>query len=147
PPGDADAQHLGEQFGALVQAAGEQGCGYEASLEAWYRFLIDPEPPLKVVVEGDASVVQAVDQDVLAQRAAFLRPDSLVAIVMLTDENDCSIRDEGSGYLLANGNPKAQMVRANSACARDPNDPCCAPCQLGRLAGCPSIADDPACKL
>ena len=75
-----------------------------------------------------------------------LRPDSLVAIVMLSDENDCSIRDDGSGSLLANGNPVAHMVRANSACAKDPNDACCAPCAVGALQGCPSVGDDPECK-
>ena len=31
-----------------MAAAGENGCGYEASLEAWYRFLVDPEPPSAV---------------------------------------------------------------------------------------------------
>jgi len=98
PAGEGDARVLGMQFGDMVEQAGEDGCGYEASLEAWYRFLIDPEPPKSVVVQDKRSVVTAVDEDVLAQRRAFLRPDSLVAIVMLTDENDCSIRDEASGY-------------------------------------------------
>ena len=31
-------------FKNQVVAASEHGCGYEASLEAWYRFLVDPEP-------------------------------------------------------------------------------------------------------
>lgn len=145
PPGQRDAGALGMDFGKMVEAAGEQGCGFEASLESWYRFLIDPEPPLAVTVENELSTVKATDQQVLDQRAAFLRPDSLVAIVMLTDENDCSVRDEASGFFLANQN--ARMVRANSACAKDPNDPCCAPCKLSPLPDCPSIADDPACKL
>ena len=147
PPGENDATRFGTSFGEMVTQAGEIGCGYEASLEAWYRFLIDPEPSLSVLVEGNHSVAQGLDNELLAQRSAFLRPDSLVSIVMLTDENDCSIRDDGSGYLLANGDPDAHMVRANSACARDPNDPCCAPCLVGALPNCPSIADDPACKL
>lgn len=143
PLGESDAARLGMAFGSMVQAAGEDGCGYEASLEAWYRFLIDPEPPLKVAVENGSTVVKEIDTEVLAQRDAFLRPDSLVAIVMLTDENDCSIIDEASGHLFAD---KRAMVRANSACARDPNDKCCAPCQVGTLPGCPAVADDPACK-
>src|SRR5690606_32795577 len=32
-----------------VGAAGENGCGFEASLEAWYRFLVDPQPPERIV--------------------------------------------------------------------------------------------------
>jgi hypothetical protein len=142
PAGETDSARLGTQFGEMVRATGESGCGYEASLESWYRFLIDPEPPRKLAVQDGATVVQEIDSELLAQREAFLRPDSLVAIVMLTDENDCSIRDEASGYLLAN---KGGMVRANSACAADPNDKCCAPCTLGTQPGCPSIANDPAC--
>jgi hypothetical protein len=147
PPGETNAELLGGQFGEMVAKAGEDGCGYEASLEAWYRFLIDPEPPKAIVVQEGRSVAMGVDEDLLKQRRAFLRPDSLVAIVMLTDENDCSIRDDASGHFLANGNQKVQLVRPNSACARDPNDPCCAPCQVGTLDGCPSVAEDPACKL
>jgi hypothetical protein len=149
PPGEADSTKLGTEFGDMVRAAGEAGCGFEASLESWYRFLIDPEPPRKVTVGESGSTVLPgdIDTQVLEQRAAFLRPDSLVAIVMLTDENDCSIRDEASGHLLADNRKGVHMVRANSACAKDPNDPCCAPCQLSPLPNCPSVADDPACAL
>ena len=35
-----------------------------------------------------------IDSEPLEQRREFLRPYSLVAIVMLTDENECSVRDE-----------------------------------------------------
>jgi hypothetical protein len=143
PPGETDNARLGMQFMDMVRATGEDGCGYEASLESWYRFLIDPEPPRKLAVKDGATIVEEHDMEVLAQRAAFLRPDSLVAIVMLTDENDCSIREEYSGNLLAND--RGAMYRANSACAVDPNDKCCATCSEGTREGCPSIANDPAC--
>src|SRR5690606_28282400 len=42
---DADVQALSDDFKEHVQAAGETGCGFEAPLEAWYRFLVDPSPP------------------------------------------------------------------------------------------------------
>ncbi len=143
PPGESDSATLGRQFGSMVEAAGEDGCGFEASLESWYRFLIDPEPPLAVGVEDGHSVVQGVDQRVIEQRAAFLRPDSLVAIVMLTDENDCSIRDEAYGHWLANR--RQQMPRATSACEKDPNDPCCGACSSGTQPNCPPVESDPRC--
>jgi hypothetical protein len=152
PPGESDSTRLGQQFGDMVRAAGEEGCGYEASLESWYRFLIDPEPPLGVSIGADGrSVASGLDQDVLAQRSAFLRPDSLVAIVMLTDENDCSIRDDEFGNWFANAGPTNQrtfMPRGTSACARDPNDRCCLPCALdGDVpTGCTPIAQDAACQ-
>lgn len=151
PPGDNDAAHLGQQFGDMVKAAGEDGCGYEASLESWYRFLVDPEPPSSIVLDADGrSTAGPVDQELLAQRKAFLRPDSLVSIVMLTDENDCSIRDDEIGNWLATvGNANKFPPRATSACEKDPNDRCCLPCVAtdGIPEGCTPPAADAACKL
>jgi hypothetical protein len=145
PPGDADPEHLGRQFAEMVTAAGEGGCGYEASLEAWYRFLIDPEPPSSISLDATGrSVPGPADQELLAQRKAFLRPDSLVAIVMLTDENDCSIRDDEIGNWVANS--KHALPRATSACAKDPNDRCCFPC-VATVEGCPDPKTDAACAV
>lgn len=150
PAGESDAERLGTQFGDMVQRAGEDGCGYEASLEAWYRFLIDPEPPRTLEVTGtypnQQTTVTSVDEDVLAQRRAFLRPDSLVAIMMLTDENDCSIRDDAWGHLAADSRREGFMWRGNSACARDPNDACCVPCVAKAPEGCVAHTEDPACQ-
>jgi hypothetical protein len=82
---------------------------------------------------------------VLDQRKAFLRPDSLVAVVMLTDENDCSIQDEGYGWLTARA---SAMYRSTSQCEQNSNDTCCQSCgEQAANAGCPPIADDPQCKL
>ena len=169
-----------KNFTAMVTAAGEHGCGFEASLEAWYRFLIDPEPvsqmsetgndppnmktPKIVSVRGpdpadvgpnpDKGFVHSkviANNTVLEQRKNFLRPDSLVAIVMLTDENDCSIQDEDGtqGWLVGwkggVGKNSFGMPRANSACA-NPNDPCCRPCISGN-SKCPDNAADPVCAM
>ena len=150
PPGDADSQHLGQQFGDMVKAAGEGGCGYEASLESWYRFLVDPEPPLTLSIGADGrTLADAVDNELLAQRAAFLRPDSLVSIVMLTDENDCSIRDDEFGNWLADTDTRKRPPQATSACEKDPNDVCCLPCSVteGIPAHCPAPTSDPACQI
>ncbi len=48
PPGEANLDRLTQDFRDQVKKAGEHGCGYEGSLEAWYRFLVDPEPPTGV---------------------------------------------------------------------------------------------------
>jgi hypothetical protein len=146
PPGESNGEAFSAKFTEMVTAAGEQGCGYEASLESWYKFLIDPEPPLEVVVPDGSStaVVQGVDDVVLAQRAAFLRPDSLVAVVMLSDENDCSIQDEGYGWLIARAAP---MYRSTSQCLANPNDKCCQSCgEAAANDGCPAIASDAECQ-
>jgi hypothetical protein len=145
PAGESSGMAFTTKFTDMVKSSGEHGCGYEASLEAWYRFLIDPEPPGTVAVPAGASqaVVQDVDATVLAQRAAFLRPDSLVAIVMLTDENDCSIVDEGYGWLIARAAP---MYRSTSQCAANPNDKCCQSCaETTANSGCPAISSDAEC--
>jgi hypothetical protein len=149
PPGETDSARLGMQFGEMVQKTGENGCGFEASLESWYRFLIDPEPPVAVSIDpaSGRGLPGQTDVELLEQRAAFLRPDSLVAIVMLTDENDCSIRDDEYGHWLPN--LAHALPRGTTACATDPNDRCCLPCNVleGVPDGCTPIASDPACAV
>lgn len=147
PPGEAVQATLVTAFTDLVFATGEQGCGYEASLEAWYRFLIDPQPPREVTNAGGVSVLGPVNTDLLEQRARFLRPDSLVAIVMLSDENDCSIRDDGVSWLI--GDQGKRLPRGTEVCLTDPNNPCCRSCALdeqqGPPEGCSALGSDPAC--
>jgi len=143
PPGDADAGVFSDKLRRQVQAAGEHGCGYEATLEAWYRFLIDPAPPARIVLQGNNAVAQGVDQAILEQRAAFLRSDSLVAIIVLSDENDCSLRDDGMAWLVSRTVP---MFRSTSACAKNSNDKCCQSCAGTRTAGCPDPMKDAECS-
>jgi hypothetical protein len=143
PPGMTQAPDLVGAFQNMVVAAGEEGCGFEASLESWYRFLVDPEPPQQVTYDSTSGTVAAgIDTTILAQRAAFLRPDSLLAVVMLTDENDCSLTDYSDGGVVGYAD---RMPRANSACDRDLNDPCCAPCVVS-LPGCTPPESDPKCQ-
>ena len=162
PPGESNPAALSTAFQNMLAAVGEHGCGYEASLESWYRFLIDPEPPAQVVlssgstVRGSARTVNpngsigecvGCDDALLAQRKAFLRPDSLVAIVMLSDENDCSIRDDTVGWFVASSN---RMPLSTSVCATNPNDKCCRSCaqseNAGPPSGCMALSADATCK-
>jgi hypothetical protein len=148
-------------FQEQVTKVGQVGCGWEASLESWYRFLIDPFPYAelqRVKCTADAARNDCVrpavdaqgrivtDANILAQRAAFLRNDSLVAIIMLTDENDCSIEPLPQNWVVAaigNGQSATTMFRGSSACDTNPNDPCCHPCVLDAPSGCPS---EPNCN-
>jgi hypothetical protein len=145
-------------FASLVTAAGENGCGWEMPLEAWYRFLADPFPPAQLTrvacpgtTTGAANCVQpAVDEQnrilldapLLAQREAFLRPSSRLAIVMLTDENDCSLQIGDQNWVVLAIDDARPMFRGSSVCGENPNDPCCYSCPLGPPDGC---AADPAC--
>jgi hypothetical protein len=165
PPGADQPDVFKNAFQDMIQATGEHGCGFEASLESWYRFLIDPEPPAKVTRDSSASSPQTArgsallkhadgstscegcDLELLEQRRAFLRPDSLVAIVMLSDENDCSIRDDGAGWLVASS---SVLPRATSACDTNPNDVCCRSCgQRDDVPppGCAALAGDASCQI
>lgn len=113
-----------------VLSAGDEGCGYEMPLEAMYRFLADPSPALTRAAACGASSEECgsstiehrgVDTTLLVQRAAFLRPDSLLAIVLLTDESDSSLRAEGTNWLPWSL-PKGRMPRGLPACASVPDD-------------------------
>ena len=155
PPGEDDASALVQTFKDIVIGAGQIGCGYEAQLESWYRFLADPEPPEAVTLDAQNSVLlQGTDDVVLAQRRDFLRPDSMLVIVMLTDENDCSIKEEGQFYLAAQqkttNNGPFHLPKARSICESDPNDPCCHSCgQVGPVdeQGNPLCDADPLCTV
>ncbi|HZF50182.1 MAG TPA: hypothetical protein VE093_16095 [Polyangiaceae bacterium] len=145
PAGEGNLDNLVTTLGTMVRGTGQIGCGYEAQLESWYRFLVDPEPYEKITAAGGKATPEGLDQVLLTQRADFLRPDSLLAILMLTDENDCSIKEFGQFFFAAqlknqNGTP-FHLPRARAECAANPNDPCCKSC--GQDPGnCPA---DPTC--
>jgi hypothetical protein len=137
-----DINQLNNRFQAMVRAAGQVGCGFEVQFESMYRFLMDPFPPQAIVAQGSPprATPQGIDQNIISQRAAFLRPDSLVAVIMLTDENDCSIRDSDQFYYAAV--IEGLLPQPATVCATNPNDPCCYSCGLPPPTGC---APDPKC--
>jgi hypothetical protein len=142
PPGTADTAALNAAFADIVRGAGQDGCGFESSLEAWYRFLVEPNPYQKMVLNNDLAEPQGLDDTVLRQRGDFLRQDSLVAIVVLTDENDCSVIDGGQMYLALqgfSGQAAFHLPRATSACKSDPASLSC------KFCGQPGAQSDPAC--
>ena len=129
-------------FTELVGGAGESGCGIESQLESWYRFLVQPDPYLTLVNDGGHAKWSGVDATILQQRHDFLRPDSLVAVVVLSDENDSEIdvrSYQGSGYLFMSST--YDPPRATSPCETDPNSPDCEPCPTNCPAGGAACAD------
>ncbi|WP_437674687.1 hypothetical protein [Sorangium sp. So ce131] len=139
---DLNDTSLVGQLTAMVKGTGQSGCGFEAQLESVYRFLVDPEPYQEIVVENNLAVRKGRDETVLQQRKDFLRPSSLLAIIMLTDENDCSIREESRNYLVAETRNNFRLWRPRSECAANPNDKCCRSCNQDPPEGCP---EDPTC--
>jgi hypothetical protein len=118
----------------MVLAAGQAGSGGVGH----HRFLVDPRPRRTSVTPCRARRSQGVDQ---LTHAAPRFSDSLVAIIMLTDENDCSIRDTDQCYYAASLG--GLLPKASAACGVNPNDPCCYSCGLQKPANCG--AADPAC--
>jgi hypothetical protein len=115
--------NMGEQvapfvttFRAMTIGAGELGCDVPSQLESIYRFLVDPAPPLSIATQPcpgssqPCAVPVGIDSALLAQRKAFLRPDSLVAVVLIGDGNDRSIREPGTDLLY----PTQRYVNALS---------------------------------
>lgn len=81
-----------------ADAIGERGCGIESQMESVYQFLIAPDPYDHYSTDGTGSSIrQGIRDSVLSQRKAFLRPDSMVLVVMLSDENDASIDSDSLG--------------------------------------------------
>ncbi|WP_437540891.1 hypothetical protein WME97_25630 [Sorangium sp. So ce367] len=140
---DLNDTSLVGQLTAMVRGTGQTGCGFEAQLESVYRFLVDPEPYETISVDPATEYIVVTGEDAVVkkQRADFLRPSSLLAILMLTDENDCSIREEGMDYLVAETAPGFRMWRPRAECAQDPGNTCCRSCRQDQT-GC---TEDPAC--
>lgn len=164
PPGEADLNAdsgsdsnvtaLLPQLTEMVLGVGQIGCGYESQLESWYRFLVDPAPYQEIEINDQNQIkTVGVDTLLLDQRKSFLRPDSALLIVMLTDENDCSIREYGqfwyAAQLKTSNGSAFHLPKGRAICETDPNNDCCFSCgqkgptdQNGNQV-CPA---DPACK-
>jgi hypothetical protein len=130
--GSEGAAKLATATTCVVRAADDDGCSYQETWEAAYHFLVDPKPYASAEVEctltdlGDACgsnkiQVAGVDEGILAQRKAFLRQDSLLAVVVLSNENDVSLKPAGLNWLLW-GYGKGTMQRGWTNCPNVPDD-------------------------
>jgi hypothetical protein len=164
--GAANIDSLIADAETLVKGVGENGCGLEAQLESAYRFLVQPDPWQSVTLDArNLAQLQGVDDVLLAQRKAFLRPDSLVVVVMLTDEDDSTADPRavgGQGWaFMANQFPGSTVFRADgktttaprgtSACAPNPGSADCTSCGFAATcnpsdAACQKIKNDPECQ-
>ncbi|MEO7095634.1 MAG: hypothetical protein ABI175_20420, partial [Polyangiales bacterium] len=116
----------------VVSSVKDDGCGYEETWESMYHFLVDPQPYLSAEVKctfgatGDACgtnkiEVKGTDDEILKERKAFLRNDSLLAVIVLSDENDDSLKPAQLNWLPW-GYGAGQMQRGWKACEGVPDD-------------------------
>ncbi len=134
-----------QDFTNLVSGVGVFGCGIESQMESWYRFLIQPDPyaslsldPTRTVSGQHPAQWVGVDTTIIQERHDFLRPDSLVAVVVLSDENDSEIDVRslgGLGYFFMR--TTFPPPHGTSACANTPLSAACRSCTAG--------STDPAC--
>jgi hypothetical protein len=138
------AATLVSDFGSMVAGVHEHGCGFEAQNEAWYRFLVQPDPFDQIQKNGTRATLTGIDQTILKQRADFLRPDSLLAVIVVTDENEeaadpLSIGGQGWAFDNQNfpGSPNGAAPEGTIECQNQnpqdplhtgPNDPNCTSC-------------------
>lgn len=83
----SDAVDLSASFRCLVESLGISGCGFEQQLESVLKALTPSSSELRFApgpqVTGVADSVNA----------GFRRPDALLSVILVTDEDDCSASD------------------------------------------------------
>jgi len=135
-------------FTAMISGVQEHGCGFEAQNEAWYRFLVQPDPFASIQVSGmNTATEQGYDAVILQQRAAFLRPDSLLAIIVVTDENEevaNPLSVGGEGYLYEGSgwpnSPSNGAPEGTTPCKANPLDTACTSCAFSNVVSDPNFA-------
>jgi hypothetical protein len=146
PPGETQLGSLSspglvKSLHDLVVGDGQSGCGFESQNESWYRFLVDPTPYQSISLVNNQVQLSGIDTALLQQRSDFLRPDSLLVVVVVTDETDTSIKEYSSYPLF--GAPELHLPHPRQDCyTKGPTDPCCASCGQVTPAGC---LPDPMC--
>jgi hypothetical protein len=120
--GDDGAKQLQVAASCAVASVRSDGCGVEAPWEAVYHFLVDPSPYDKVEIKNGAVVTSGVDTKLLAQRQKFLREDSLLAVVVLSDENDFSFKPTEDLWRPFASLSAGSMLHGSAGCANVPDD-------------------------
>jgi hypothetical protein len=151
-----DSTKLLADFQDEVLGVNQYGCGFEAQLESWYRFLVQPDPfaALTAPNASGAVTLQGVDATILQQRHDFLRPDSLLNIIVLTDENDSTVDPlsvGGQGWAFENTTFPGSTTgggapKGTSICATNPLDPSCTSCAFCQNGSPAAICNDPSCS-
>jgi len=99
---EQDPAQVAHDF-ACVAALGTGGCGFEQQLEAgfkalWPRDYVDadgklvmPNPYRFIATTEEGTWGRGDTPEAQGGNRGFLRPDSLLVVVLLTDEEDCSV--------------------------------------------------------
>jgi hypothetical protein len=137
-----------DDFQTAMLGVHEHGCSFGGQNEAWYRFLVQPDPYATIAQNGSTASLRGIDENILKQRADFLRPDSLLLVAVVTN-GDEAIADPmvigGQGWAFEDsvfpGSPNGSAPEGTIECAQldpshpsttGPNDPRCTSCAFIR---------------
>jgi hypothetical protein len=158
-PAVTSPTQLVTDFTSLIEGVHEHGCGFEAQNEAWYRFLIQPDPFANITLNGNNASLSGIDNTIIQQRHDFLRPDSLVAVIVVTDENEeaddpLTVRGQGwafnkqsfpgsqSGGGAPEGTVQCQQFDPANPTTTGPNAMACQSCAFLNSGNDPNYATD-----
>jgi hypothetical protein len=104
-----DAQQIAAEFGCVAEL-GVNGCNFEQQLESTWKALAPSTDRSFSRMSGGQGPPAGLN-------AGFLRPDAILAIVVVTDEEDCSAPDANSQALLGSLN----ILQINDLCGGRPD--------------------------
>jgi hypothetical protein len=88
PEGDVTPEEFAASV-ACVSRAGTGGCGFEQPLEAVLKAITPARSPIEFWAPGGIPTAGHGD----GANVGFVRPDSVLVLMVVTDENDCSAAD------------------------------------------------------
>ena len=110
--GTDDPATFAASVGCLADT-GSQGCAFEQQLEAVLKALTPADSPIKFPQRLNGVEIRRTNgHGGAGANSGFLRANSLLAIIMVTDEDDCST-DNLDLYDVENPNPPLTVPRDN----------------------------------
>ncbi len=101
-----DPDMLATNFSCMARL-GTNGCGFEQQLEAVLKALLPAEAERDIGLDPYLTGTGHGDN----ANAGFLRPDSLLAVVIVTDEDDCSVKNKDLFDISQFDGPRTLNVR------------------------------------
>ncbi len=111
-----DASAFAVAFGCTARV-GVRGCPFEQPLESMWNALAPST--------GKGELFTFINEERGngdRTNAGFLRPNAALAVVILTDEDDCSITDAGKGLFSLTPQAEAEYGQINLRCGYHSND-------------------------
>ncbi len=136
PPSLSSESQLVGDLQSMFLGVNIHGCGFTATLESWYRFLVQPDPYADIIAGPNGTkALDGVDATLVKQRHDFLRPDSVVAVVVVANKPDevfDPVAIGGQGWAFCNtafpGSPNMAAPEGTIECQSNPESASCTSC-------------------